>query len=130
MQTGKLKKMITMLSVIFILSSCTKDLIVPDPPAPPPPPPVPGQISYAGEIQPVFTDKCVRCHNVGQVPPVLASGKSYPSLMSMADMVIVAAPGNSILYRKMATGGSMNQYCTTANADSVYKWISQGAKNN
>jgi len=130
MQIRELKKVITILSVIFILSACSKDSIVPDPPTPPPPPPVPGQISYAGEIQPIFTENCIRCHGVGGVIPTLVEGKSYLSLMNTPDMVIVAAPGNSILYRKMATGGSMSAYCTKANADSVYKWISQGAKNN
>ena len=130
MQIRALKKVITILSVIFILSACSKDSIVPDPPTPPPPPPVPGQISYAGEIQPIFTADCIRCHGVGMVLPTLVEGKSYLSLMNTADMVIVAAPGNSILYRKMSSGGSMASYCTKANADSVYKWISQGAKNN
>jgi hypothetical protein len=130
MQIRKLKKLVTVLSVIFILSSCNKDLIVPDPPSPPPPPPVPGQISYALEIQPIFTAECVSCHGEGQVPPILTEGKSYVSLKNMPDMIIVSAPANSILYRKMATGGSMAPYCTQANADSVFKWISQGAKNN
>ena len=129
MQIRKLKKLIALFSVIFILSSCAKDTIVPDPPVAPVPP-VPGQISYAGEIQPIFTDKCVSCHGVGQVAPVLADGKSYLALKNMPDMINVAAPDNSILYQKMATGGSMAGHCTKANADSVYKWISQGAKNN
>jgi hypothetical protein len=123
-------KLFTVFFVLALFSSCTRDYIVPDPPAAPPPPPVPGQISYAGEIQPIFTAKCVRCHDVGKVAPVLVAGKSYQALMGTPDMVIVSAPGNSILYRKMDSGGSMAQYCTPANADSVYKWISQGAKNN
>ena len=129
MQIRKLKKLITLLSVIFILSSCAKDTIVPDPPVVPVPP-VPGQISYAGEIQPIFTEKCVRCHGVGQVAPVLVEGKSYQALKNMPGLIVVGAPDNSIVYQKMATGGSMAAYCTKANADSVYKWISQGAKNN
>ena len=129
MQSRKLKKLFTILFVVFIFTSCTKDYIVPDPPAPPPLPPVAGQISYAGIIQPIFTQNCVSCHGVGGTSPVLASGKSYQSLIN-SGMVIPGTPGNSILYLKMAPGGSMSQHCTTANADSVKRWIEQGAKNN
>jgi hypothetical protein len=132
MQSRKLKNLITIFFVFFIFLSCTRDYIVPDPPAPPPTPPSPNEskISYSGEIQPIFTAKCVKCHGVGQVPPVLAAGKSYQALMSMSGMIDTITPGNSILYQEMATGGGMNQYCTKSNADSVYKWIRQGAKNN
>ncbi|MFZ4522342.1 MAG: hypothetical protein ACOYNC_11595 [Bacteroidales bacterium] len=132
MQSRKLKKLLAIFFVLFIFSSCSRDYIVPEPPtpAPPPPPPNENKISYAGEIQPVFTAKCAMCHGVGQTAPVLVSGKSYQSVMNMSGMVDTVAPGNSTLYKKMAVGGSMHQYCTTANADSVYKWIRQGAKNN
>jgi len=132
MQSRTLKKLISIFFVIFILSSCTSDFIVPDPPAPPPAPPSPNEnkISFSGEIQPIFTAKCGLCHGVGQNPPVLAAGKSYQSLMSMPGMIDTVVPGNSTLYKKMAAGGSMAQYCTKANADSTYKWIRQGAKNN
>lgn len=130
MQSKKLKKLISLFFVLFILSACTKDVIVPDPPAPPPPPPVPGEMSYSGVIQPIFTAKCIACHNVGQNAPVLTTGKSYISIMSMSGMVDTVSPGSSILYTEMATGGGMAMYCKKADADSVYKWISQGAKNN
>jgi hypothetical protein len=131
MQSRKLKKLITIFFVLFIFTSCSKDYIVPDPPTVQAPiPPNENKISYAGEIQPIFTAKCLSCHNVGQTAPVLAAGKSWQSLMSMEGMIDTATPGNSILYKKMATGGSMSAYCTKANADSTYKWIRQGAKNN
>lgn len=127
------KNVIYFLSILlgfFLLLACERATIVPDPPAPPPPPPVPGKISYAGEIQPVFTEKCVRCHGVGQNSPTLAAGKSYQALMNISGMIDTINPGNSILYLEMATGGGMSLYCNKANADSVYKWIRQGAKNN
>jgi hypothetical protein len=132
MQSRKLKKLITIFFVLFIFSSCSRDYIVPEPPSGPPAPPSPNEnkISYSGEIQPVFTAKCVRCHGVGQTLPILTSGKSYQSLMSMPGMIDTITPGNSTLYKEMATGGGMNQYCTKSNADSVYKWIRQGAINN
>jgi len=132
MQIRKLKKLFTTLFVAFILSSCTSDYIVPEPPSPPPAPPSPNEnkISYSGEIQPVFTSKCVKCHGVGQALPTLTSGKSYQSLMSIGGMIDTITPGNSTLYQEMKPGGGMSNYCTKSNADSVYKWIRQGAKNN
>ena len=132
MQIRKLKKLFTTLFVIFILSSCSSDYVVPDPPAPPPAPPSPNEskISYSGEIQPIWNDKCMPCHAVGAALPVLATGKSYQSLMSIPGMVDTINPGNSALYLSMIPGGSMINYSKKANADSVYKWIRQGAKNN
>jgi len=132
MQIRKLKKLITNIIVIFILSSCTSDYIIPEPPAPPEAPPSPNEnkISYSGEIQPIFNAKCVSCHGVGQAAPVLAAGKSYQALMSSAGMIDTITPGNSKLYQEMAPGGGMSSHCNKSNADSVYKWIRQGAKNN
>ncbi len=133
MQSKKLKKLISFLFVLVILSACTKDVIVPEPaapPSPPPPPPPPGQISYSAKIQPIFTAKCVACHGVGQSAPVLVENKSYKALMNSPGMIDTITPGNSILYLEMANGGGMAVYCKKADADSVYKWISQGAHNN
>jgi hypothetical protein len=132
MQIRMLKKLITIFFVIFILSSCTSDYIMPEPPEPPPAPPSPNEskISYSGEIQPIWNAKCMPCHAAGAALPILAAGKSYQSLMSMPGMVDTINPGNSVLYLEMKPGGGMSNYCKKANADSVYKWIRQGAKNN
>jgi hypothetical protein len=131
MQSRTLKNLVTIFSVIFILASCTSDYIVPDPPAAPAPPDSNESIiSYSGSIQPIFTAKCITCHAQGKTPPILTAGRSYQSLMSMPGMIDTVSPGNSTLYQKMATGGSMAPYCTKADADSTYKWIRQGARNN
>ncbi|MEI7660742.1 MAG: hypothetical protein WCK34_01020 [Bacteroidota bacterium] len=129
MQSKKLKKLITIFFVLFIFSACTKNLIVPDPPAVPVPV-VPGQISYAGSIQPIFTAHCITCHKVGGTSPVLVEGKSYQALMNTSGLINTAAPDNSGLYLQMKPGGGMSSFCSKADADSTYKWISQGAKNN
>ena len=131
MQSRTLKKLISIFFVLFIFSSCTRDFIVPDPPAPPQPPPPANEnkISYAGEIQPIFTEHCINCHGDGGKNPVLVAGKSYHALTSMEGMIDTVVPGNSILYLKMSTG-TMKDFCSKANADSTYKWIRQGAKNN
>lgn len=129
MQIKKLKTLLTIFFVLFILSSCTKDQVVPDPPAAKVPS-VPGQISYAAEIQPIFTANCITCHGVGGTTPTLVEGKSYQSLMNTPGLIDTATPGNSKLYQVMVPGGAMSSFCTKENADSTYKWISQGAKNN
>ena len=127
-----LKKLLTTLFVTFILSSCTSDYIAPEPPAPPPAPPSPNEskISLAGQIQPMFTAKCMPCHAAGAALPILESGKTYQSLWSIPGMLDTITPGNSVLYTEMKPGGGMSTYCKKADADSVYKWIRQGAKNN
>jgi len=131
MQSKKLKKLLTIFFVLVLFSSCKHDYIVLDPPASPAAPDSNENIiSYSGEIQPIFTANCVKCHGIGQVAPVLAEGKSYQALMNASGMIDVINPGNSLLYRKMASGGSMSSFCTKANTDSTYKWIRQGAKNN
>jgi hypothetical protein len=142
MQIKKLKTLFASLVVLFFIYSCTSDVIVPDPPDVPEPPhndsipdtipdtiPV-HQISYSKQIQPVFTGKCMPCHAAGAAAPTLVSGKSYQSLMSISGMVDTITPGNSTLYKEMKPGGGMSNYCKKADADSVYKWIDQGAKNN
>ena len=139
MQIYMLKRLFITLFVMFILASCTRDYIVPEPPPLPenpndtikPPDTIPeNQISYSGIIQPIFTAKCVKCHGVGQALPVLTAGKSYQSLWSISGMLDTITPGNSTLYKEMKPGGGMSNYCNKSNADSVYKWIRQGAKNN
>ena len=129
MQSQKLNKLIAIFFVLFFFSACTKDLVVPDPPAVPIKP-APGQISYAGAIQPIFTAKCVSCHGAGQNAPVLAAGSSYMSLKTINGMIDTDVPANSNLYKKMFTGGSMASHCTVADADSVLRWITEGANNN
>ena len=140
MQYRTLKKLITIIFVLFIISSCNKDRIVPEPPeltgtnVTPPPDSTENKISYKGEIQPIFTAHCASasCHG-GQNDPNLTNSKSYQSLMSISGMIDTTNPGNSILYKEiLPPNGKMYQYGnnTKADADSVYKWIRQGAKNN
>ena len=136
MQIGKFKRFFTIFIVTLILTSCAKDTIVMEPPAPAPKPPSPNEnkISYAGEIQPIFTAKCISCHGNGGAAPLLADGKSYNALMNTSGMIDTVTPGSSMLYIEMIAGDGTTMfdkgYCKKKDADSVYKWIRQGAKNN
>ena len=124
MQNRKLRNLITFITGIFILSSCTSDYIVPEPS-----PPSGAQVSYATQIQPYFNSNCISCHATGSDAPDLTEGKSYQALMSM-NLVNTATPEKSRLYEKINTGGSMNQHSTVAGNKLVLSWIQQGAKNN
>ena len=136
MQMRKLKRFFTIFIVTLILASCAKDTIVMEPPAPPPAPPSPNEskISYSGAIQPIFTEKCISCHGNGGAAPLLVDGKSYSALMNTSGMIDTVTPGNSILHKEMIAGDGTTMfdkgYCKKKDADSVYKWIRQGAKNN
>lgn len=96
------------------------------------PEPVPSEVEvkFSTEIVPIFVSSCnsSSCHGTGAVPPDLTPANAYSSLMEL-NQVDTANPANSILYKKMATG-SMAQFSTAAQAQAVFDWISQGAKNN
>jgi len=139
MQFRKFKTIAAFIVVAIALYACEADYIAQEPAIPDTPADTTGNdtthtvqsiISYSGEIQPVFTAKCMPCHAAGKAQPILEEGKSYQSLMSIGGMVDTVSPANSALYKSMKPGGSMSNYCSKKNADSVYKWIDQGAKNN
>lgn len=133
MQSRKLRTLNKLILGLLLVTlfACAKDYIVPDPYVPPvkPIPPNPGDVSYSNVIQPIFTARCVVCHKKGGTAPNLSSGSSYAALWSMS-LIDTVNPANSELYKEMATGGGMKQYTIKGDADSVFKWIDQGAKNN
>jgi len=88
-------------------------------------------ISFSTDIVPIFERGCNAsvCHASGAVPPDLTRENAYQSLFD-ENQIDLATPENSILYTKMATGGSMNKYTEYGEPDKVLKWIQQGALNN
>ncbi len=119
-----MKKLITLFSVILVLSalaSCKYAKIVPDVPSPNTP------VSYATDIQPIFTKGCT-CHKAGGPLPDLSAANSYQSLTTN-NMVVAGNAAGSILYQEVSTGG-MSAYCDAASAGLIKNWINQGALNN
>jgi len=84
-------------------------------------------ISFSQAIQPIFTAKCISCHKPPRIPD-LREGFSHESLTTNG---LVNLPAEtSVLYTTITQLGSHKSMCTKAEKDSVYVWISQGAKDN
>jgi hypothetical protein len=120
------KRLLLLFFSIFIgmlfLVSCTSDTLVPENINPT------QTISYAADIQPIFSASCVGCH-AGTTLPDLREGKSFSSLAS-GNYIKTSAPEQSVLYVVMAPNGSMASYTNVSESQLVLQWIRQGAKNN
>jgi len=109
---------------ILLFHACTSDFIVSDL-APVPP----GKVfTLSGDVQPIFTSKCIGCHTAGVTNPDLTVGHSYNNLMTM-NLVDTLNPAQSVIYVKITTG-DMAGFCTPSDAQTILEWIKQGAKNN
>ena len=62
-------------SMIVILTGCTKYEI----PKPECPEDLPTSVSFAGDVQPIFDQKCVSCHSGGQNPNLSLVGMLTPN---------------------------------------------------
>lgn len=98
-------------------------------------------ISFADNIQPIYTANCIGCHYpYGSGPMSLVVGASFASLLSHGGtiFVILGDFANSLLYQKISgasfeTGPQMplGKAPLVANDQNLIKvWIDMGAKNN
>lgn len=103
------------------LSSCVKYSY-------PPPSVDPNQTwSFKTDIQPVFSNNCVTCHNDTR-PPDLREGKSFAALTKGG---YINLPGEtSRLYLHMSTNSAHIPRSSDTEKLKVLYWINQGAKNN
>lgn len=94
-------------------------------------PVIPDTVSFANDIIPIFERGCNAgvCHGQGGIPPILTADQAYTSLFE-ENQIDLNTPENSILYTKMASGGSMNKYTEPGEPELVLKWIQQGAMDN
>ena len=82
------------------------------------------EISFQTEIQPIFSENCVQCHNANRDPD-LRDGLAYNALLP--EYVTSDNADNSLLYITLADGHQ------NLNADKIALikgWINQGANNN
>ena len=87
-------------------------------------------VSFLTDIIPVFEKSCTSCHG-GGIAPDLRTSKAYNALMNGSKQYVDTTNATaSLLYTKIATGGSMATYVTPTEKNLILTWIEQGAKNN
>ena len=113
------------LFTLISLSQCTFDQI------PPGPVEVPDSVSFSLDVLPIFDANCNSsgCHNSGGIPPDLSPDGAWISLVYF-DYVDTAAPDQSLLMKKISSGGSMEKFATDQDRAVILKWIETGAANN
>ncbi|PKP45100.1 MAG: hypothetical protein CVT95_09535 [Bacteroidetes bacterium HGW-Bacteroidetes-12] len=89
-------------------------------------------VSFKDDIQPIFTQNCINCHN-GTLPPDLRVGNSYSALTN-GNFISPSNKAASILYKSL-TGNGASQMPPSlpleqAKINLVGQWIDQGALNN
>jgi len=109
-------------SLIVILAACTKYEI----PKPPCPENLPTSVSYSGDVQTIFDQKCVTCHSGGQSPN-LSPGWSYDELID-GEYVDTDFPCSSLLYETLT--GSHDGRATEDEILTILGWIDEGAEDN
>ena len=117
-----------LLLVIIGLSSCYKDIVIPQLASDPDGPPQP--VSFSTELKPLFAAKCTDagCHVTGAHKPYMTPDISYTQIVN-GGFVNLALPKESILYKNIY--GEMSQYISSsADKQKVYDWIRNGAPNN
>ena len=100
----------------------------------------PEVISFTEHIMPIFEgtsegieltgmgSSCTSCH-AGQTPPDLTSENAYIELIAGGHIDKEDAV-SSLLYEKVAEGGSMNKYTNYLDIEFILLWIDQGALEN
>jgi hypothetical protein len=129
MKTQRIIKFIPVFLLIALLASCEYEFIEITESAPPPDPTA-SIISFSVEIAPIFSnDNCVGCHN-GSFKFDLRPDAAYNSIISN-NLVEAENPANSEIYTySHPVTGTHKKYSTVAEADSIAKWIYQGALDN
>jgi hypothetical protein len=133
--------MTVILGLLFV-SSCKKDvgpIIIPPANAPP--------VSFASEIQPIFTTNCAvgGCHDGSAYDPNLSAGVAYVNTVNVPApsyapyfLIRPSKADSSVIYHKMLNddagtyGGKMPPAGTlpATQLDLLKTWINQGALNN
>ncbi|MGH7703224.1 MAG: Ig-like domain-containing protein [Gemmatimonadales bacterium] len=104
-------------------------------------------ISFASDVQPIFTASCIGCHFTGGLAPNLTFGNAYTAIVNVTSTtvlcggqiyVVPGSPSTSFLQQKMDSthncGGRMppgvGQMLPQATRDIIRLWILSGAPNN
>jgi hypothetical protein len=110
------------------VSSCYKDVILPEAAVDPDGPPQP--VSYNADIKPILNAKCALsgCHVSPSHKPYLNVDISYVQIVN-GGYINLAVPKESTLYKMI--NGEMKEYIpSAADRQKVYDWIRTGGLNN
>ena len=86
---------------------------------------------FSATIVPIFTSRCLDCHDTGGQDPILNADKAYNSIIN-GNYVNTDDAESSKLYdyvKPATTTHSWRKY-SSSQAAKVLKWIKEGAKNN
>lgn len=107
---------LSLIAVLGLLYSCEKETITYSE----------GPVSYAKDIQNIFTKNCISCHNGTIRNPNLQAGASYNALIK-GGYVNTSNPTQSILYKQVTT---VHSFTTPTENQKILVWIKSGALNN
>lgn len=91
-------------------------------------------VSFATDIQPIFNNDCIACHN-GTLDPDLREGFSY-DFMTITDPGLIVpndADGSELYQRLFGIGGGLmppGGSLSDIDISLIEAWINQGALNN
>ena len=88
-------------------------------------------VSFKDDIQPIFTENCIACHNASVANPDLREGNSYNAIVP--EYVIAGDADNSEFYQKLPGNNHPIDTGFTLNVNDIALikgWIDQGAENN
>ena len=116
------------LTMGFYLTSCYKDVILPEVAVDPDG--LPQAVSFKADLAPLFNTKCALsgCHVSGAHKPYMNADISYQQIVN-GGFVNTNIPKESTIYKMI--NGEMREYIPSASdRQRVYDWIRNGAPNN
>ena len=118
-----------MLTVSLMATSCYYDEMPPEAVIP-----IPETVSYSKDVQPLWDQDCISCHNTGATSPDLSTANSYSALTINNKYVIPGNAASSKLHKSLVGDGEAIMPTSGKWSDSkielVDKWINAGALNN
>ena len=129
----KLFQFIMLLTVSLFMNSCYYDAYIelPDDDVADGGVEFPSDISFASDIQPLLTIKCIVCHNGSIANPDLRDGSAYSSIVPQ--LVTSGDADNSAFFNKLPGNDHPIDagFSLSANEKALVEvWIDEGAKNN
>jgi hypothetical protein len=110
---------LSLISVSLFLFSCEKVGIEPE---------KVGTVSFTNDIIPIFSNKCISCHN-GGLNPDLRADTAYYSLKT-GNYYNLATPADSKIVTQLKSISHGDRGTSQFEQNEILQWIVQGAKRN